>query len=307
MYYLLESDGDKSKFLFLGDDKLFENLSNKLNETKSLIDDYPKQWGSIKKIIHDYEYIYSSSYHIKNISNISPISRSYFKFREMYYDYNLIDKNIENKIACLAEAPGGFIQSLIHLLPDDKIKQISGVTLLSADYKVPRWNHSLKKYSKVKFHKGINENGDLYDFMNIISLIKEMGKNSFHLVTGDGGFDYSSDYSEQETNSLKLIYSEIFLALNLQIKGGTFICKIFDTFKKETLILIYVLKKLYETIYIHKPSVSRISNSEKYIICIGYKGYREEIINLLCHRFEDNKLDIPISDSKFRKKKNYNK
>ena len=34
-------------------------------------------------MIHDYEYIYTSSYR-KNISKISPISRSYFKFKEMF-------------------------------------------------------------------------------------------------------------------------------------------------------------------------------------------------------------------------------
>ena len=41
--------------------------------------------------------------------------------------------------------------------------------------------------------------------------------------------------------------------------------------------------------------MSRYSNSEKYIICQGYKGYNKKIITLLCHSFEDNNIDIPIS------------
>ena len=296
MKYLLKNN-DRKEYISIDRKDIFQQLNRELNETKSLIDAYPKEWEIVKKQIHDHEYIYTSSYHVKNISQISPISRSYFKFREMYYEYNLLKTNHKNKIACLAEAPGGFIESIIHLLPNDNIQQISSITLLSSDKKVPRWNHSLKKYSKIKFHAGIKGNGDLYDFKNIISLIKEIGKNTVHLVTGDGGFDYSSDYSKQEENSFKLIYSEVFLALNLQIKGGIFICKIFDTFLPQTIILIHILQESYDEIYIHKPKISRYSNSEKYLVCRGYKGYNKEIITLLCHHFEDNKIDIPISKS----------
>ena len=295
MKYIFKNDTNNNKYYSYNKD-ILKQFNKKLNETKSLIDNYPKEWETVKKQIHDYEYIYTSSYYNKNISKVSPISRSYFKLREIYQEYNLIDKNNKNKIICLAEAPGGFIQSLIHLLSYDNIEQISGITLLSSNNKVPKWNHSLKKYTKVKFHVGVKGNGDLYDFKNIISLINELGKNAFDLVTGDGGFDYSLDYSKQEKNSLKLIYSEIFLALNIQKKGGTFICKIFDIFEKETILLIYILKKSYKEISFYKPKSSRYSNSEKYIICLDYKGYNKEIINLLCIYFENNKIDIPISN-----------
>ena len=72
-------------------------------------------------------------------------------------------------------------------------------------------------------------------------MIKKIGRSKCECITGDGGFDYSNDYSNQEKNSLRLIYSEIFLALNIQKTGGSFICKIFDIFKKETLLLLYIL------------------------------------------------------------------
>ena len=77
-----------SEDLLLIDDKIFLSFSDELNKVKSLIDDYPKEWEIIKKKIHEYEYIYTSSYYKKNISRISPISRSYFKFREIYEDYD---------------------------------------------------------------------------------------------------------------------------------------------------------------------------------------------------------------------------
>ena len=58
--------------------------------------------------------------------------------------------------------------------------------------------------------------------------INKVGENTCHLITADGGFDYSNDYNNQEKDSIRLIYSEIFLAMNLQAKHGCFICKIFD-------------------------------------------------------------------------------
>ena len=284
-----------SEDLLLIDDKIFLSFSDKLNKVKSLIDDYPKEWEIIKKKIHEYEYIYTSSYYKKNISRISPISRSYFKFREIYEDYNLLNTEDDNyHIVCLAEAPGGFIQSILHTLSKESIEVIHGITLLSDDKKIPMWNRSLKGNPKIKFHTGVKGNGDLYDLQNVLSFIKDIGKNSVHLITGDGGFDYSQDYSKQEENSLKLIYSEIFIALNLQIIGGSFVCKLFDIFSKNTINLIHILRINYDKIILHKPSVSRFSNSEKYIICIGYKGYNQELINYLCHHFNDNEINLPM-------------
>ena len=291
MKFLFDNSKIDKDLIYLTDDKIQNELSKKLNDAKTLIDKYPKEWECAKKNIHNYEFIYTS--YKNNISKISPISRSYFKFTEIYYDYNIFDKTKKNKIVCLAEAPGGFIQSIIHLLDYDKILCIYGNSLQSEIKSIPKWNNKLMCYDKISFYNGINDDGDLYDLVNVISLIKEYGRESVDLVTSDGGFDYSSDYSQQEINSYRLIYSEIFIALNIQKSGGNFICKIFDNFHKETIILIYLLIQSYDKVYIHKPCISRDSNSEKYIICKNFKGYNSEINKILCHGF-GKILDIPI-------------
>ena len=113
MKFILNKQIENDEYLYIND--ILQNLKDELNNTKSLIDDYPSEWEIVKKQIHDYEYVYTSSNYYNNISKISPFSRSYFKFTEMYYEFNLIKKNKKNKIACLAEAPGGFIQSIFDL------------------------------------------------------------------------------------------------------------------------------------------------------------------------------------------------
>jgi len=271
-----------------------QELSDELNLTKSKIDNYIKEWSVIKKKIHDYEYIYYSSYRKKNVSAIvpTPVSRSYFKFREIYYKYGLQFKN-HSKICNLAEAPGGFIQSINHLLPNNISVKIYANSLVSKD-NIPTWNSYLKKY-RLDYIYGKNNDGDLCNFTNLLSMIKQVGKSSCDLITGDGGFDYSNDYSGQESDSLRLIYSEIFMALNIQAKGGKFICKIFDTFMKETIDLLYYLTLFYEKVYLYKPKISRNSNSEKYIVCLNFKGYDHELMNQLCHSFATLKLGLSRS------------
>jgi len=290
MNYILNQEQSNDKQFVTND--LFQNFNNQLIITKQKIDEYPKLWEKVKKMIHEYEYVYTSSYYKKNITSIVPISRSYFKIKEIIHDYNIQIK--DKNIVCLAEAPGGFIQCILETYKDIIIH---GITLVSEDKKVPYWNKSLFRYKNIHFHTGVKGDGDLYDLINILSFIKNIGKNSCSLITGDGGIDYSNDYNNQELNSLRLIYGEIFMTLNLQSNVGTFICKFFDFFRKETISLLYILYLSYDQLIIHKPCMSRLSNSEKYIVCKGFKGYNQSLVNLMMHHFEKNDLIMEIPTS----------
>jgi 23S rRNA U2552 (ribose-2'-O)-methylase RlmE/FtsJ len=279
-------------------------LKKELNNTKSKIDNCVKDWNIVKKQINLYEYLYISSSNKNNISKIKPISRSYFKFIEINKLFNIVNTVNKNNIVCLCEAPGGFVQSILNMNHIDK--DIIGISLLSKDYTIPKWNNTLKKNKNFTIENGIKNNGDICDLNNIISIINKIGRNKIDIVTGDGGFDYSNDYSKQEENSLKLILSEILIAINIQKIGGKFICKIFDIFNENTLKLLYILNILYEKITIYKPKTSRNSNSEKYLICEEYYGYNLNINNILCRYYLTNKIDINLSKDFVDEIINYN-
>jgi 23S rRNA U2552 (ribose-2'-O)-methylase RlmE/FtsJ len=268
-----------------------EELLEILSVNKSKIDNISAHWNSVKKRIHEYEFLYTSPNRRKNISNILPISRSYFKLKEILKDYDI---KIDNYVVfSMAEAPGGFIQELL----ENNINKIYANTLKIYDPSVPKWNINLLNNKKINFYYGIKEDGDLTDINNLLSYIKYIGKSSVDLVTGDGGFDYSNDYNKQEQNSLPLIYSEILLALNILKPGGIFICKIFDFFLKETINLIYLLTLVFKKVYIHKPKFSRSSNSEKYLVCLDYKGYNKNINNRLFRYHKNSKMMIKINSN----------
>ena len=276
------------------ENKLINNpLYCKIQSKKSEIDKVRNLWDSAKKVCNDYEYIYTSSNIKKNVSYIVPVSRSFFKLREIIYDYHL---DISGSCACIAEAPGGFMQSLLKHSEDYSIylKKIYGITLVSDDKDVPYWNPSLIKNNKIEIESG-DGTGDLYILGNVLSFIKRCGKSSCQIVTADGGFDYTSDF-EQELSSYKLFYSEIMISLNIQKQGGSFICKLFDLFYTSTLQLLYILYLSYDSISFIKPLTSRQSNSEKYVVCLGFKGYNKELSNLMCSFFNKPRLPIKIPD-----------
>ena len=264
-----------------------EQLLTKLYKNKCKIDNIDiNKWERYKKLHNDYEYIYTSSNKSKNISDIVPISRSFFKLHEIIKDFSI--NNLEY-CSCIAEGPGGFINCLLN---NYDIKSIYGITLLSNDRKIPFWSSKLFNNPKVYLNKHKNT-GDIYIKKTADNFINNSKKSE--LVTADGGFDYSNDYNKQELLSYKLIYSEIYIALNIQKDNGTFVLKVFDIFYHKTIQLLYLLYLSYTEVFIYKPTVSRISNSEKYIVCKGFKGFNKEIVDILTSYYSNvNNLHIEL-------------
>ena len=287
---------DHEKLLLIYDNDIdnniieYKNLYDLLSETKKKIDKYGNNWDRFKKKAHNYEYIYSSSSYKKNVCSINPVaSRSYFKIIEILQDNN-INKNYKN-ILCVAEGPGGFLQYLVNYY----INNIYGITLLSKDNNIPFWSPIILNNKNIKLLKGLENDGNIYKLNNIESFCENIKKCD--LITSDGGIDFSSNYNNQEVLSYQLLYCEIYLALNVQEEGGNFIIKFFDILYYNTLQLLYLLYLSYEEIVIIKPHTSRLSNSEKYIVCKNFKN-NNKVIELLKTYFNNyNKLYIyiPIS------------
>ena len=148
-----------------------------------------------------------------------------------------------------------------------------GMTLLNSDINVPGWHKSqnfLHKHENVVIENGASGDGDLLNPDNLEYVYNKYG-NSMEIVTGDGGFDFSVDFNQQESISAKLIFAQICYALMLQKRGGSFVLKFFDTFSRASVEMIYMLNIFYDNVYIIKPCTSRYANSERYIVCKKFK------------------------------------
>lgn len=258
------------------------SLKNYLTKIKSLIDKHIKDWDNIKKFTNTYEFIHTVIPNQKlSVSKVKPISRAFFKLIEIYNTYNIFTSNKPIKSFHLAEGPGGFIEATAYLR-NNKNDIYYGMTLIDNNVNIPNWKkteHIFDKYKNIKIEYGKDKTGDLYNHENLIYL-KQKYKNSIDIITGDGGFDFSSDYNRQEVSAFRLIFTQVAYAITMQANNGSFILKIFDMFENSTQEIIYLLSCFYNRVIICKPNTSRSANSEKYVVCKNFKySNTEEISN----------------------------
>jgi 23S rRNA U2552 (ribose-2'-O)-methylase RlmE/FtsJ len=295
---------DNIRLKFETDDNqalISKSLSNYLNLVKQQITNYINEWDDVKKITNPYEYIHTNMPHTKcAISQIKPISRSFFKMIEICNVFRIFHYFSPDPIKSyhLAEGPGGFIEAFAHLRNNPK-DLYYGMTLMDPNNnKVPGWKKAqifLNKHKNVHIETGKDGTGNLYKPCNLEYCMAKY-QNSMNIITADGGFDFSIAFDKQENLALRLIFSQIMFALTMQKYKGHFILKVFDIFLRPTVELIYLLSCFYERIYIIKPHTSRYANSEKYIICkyFKYENTKEISKKFLSVSYVLDKLDWKI-------------
>ena len=265
--------------------KILTNAKNKIDNNST--------WDNCKKLSNEYELIHIPSKRNSNsIAGYIPLSRSYFKMWEILNDFKLVTNYKNISIACIAEGPGGFIESIINyrkkysLLKDN----INAITLKSVNNDIPGWKKAkefLNNNKNIKICYGKDNTGDIYKLKNILYFQNIVGYNSVDFISADGGFDFSKNFNKQEQLSYKIIFCEILTALCIQKKGGSFVCKIFDTYTKFTIKLLYLIYNFYDNLSIIKPFTSRPANSEKYLVAEGFKGIDKSDLNQLFQLLKD--------------------
>lgn len=249
------------------------SLNHYLNEIKNRIAQNEDEWHATKKYTNPFEYIYTNNPKT-SISKYRPISRAYFKMVEIINTFRILPLNTGPiNMFALAEGPGGFIEAVANCRrnPNDKYY---GMTIEDpTDDNVPGWKKTqsfLRANPNVALERGIDGTGNLLDVNNFLYVAKKY-KNKMELVTGDGGFNFSNDFGGQEQNMIGLLFAQIAYALVVQKHGGNFVLKLFDCFLKSTTELIYLVSSMYDKVYVCKPHTSRCANSERYLVCTGFK------------------------------------
>jgi 23S rRNA U2552 (ribose-2'-O)-methylase RlmE/FtsJ len=162
-----------------------------------------------------------NDYKKKGVAKYKPLSRAYYKMLEMIHSFYLIS-NYEGPIKCfhLAEGPGGFIEALLKTRKCSSDMYV-GMTLLddNNDDNIPAWKksqHFLRENPNVSLEYGKDGTGNILSLENL-DYCREKYGSSMDIITGDGGFDFSDDYSNQENNIIKLLFAQIVFALTMQM------------------------------------------------------------------------------------------
>mgnify|MGYP000252750187 CR=1 FL=1 len=250
-----------------------QSVANKINKLKEQINRVDDLWDYTKKMTNPYEYIHTIIPNTNiSIAKYKPLSRAYFKMIEIIDVFNLTwDHPIRS--FHLAEGPGGFIEALFRRRRNHQDKYV-GMTLVTSKHHTPGWRKAKRFLSKwkerIRIEPGYDKTGNLFVYDNYTHL-KDSNKNTYDLVTGDGGFDFSICYNMQECLSSRLVFAQIVYALMLLNDNGVFVLKLFDCYTRATLDMIWILCSVFNEVQIIKPYTSRYANSERYIVCKGYR------------------------------------
>jgi 23S rRNA U2552 (ribose-2'-O)-methylase RlmE/FtsJ len=258
-----------------------QSIAFYMNEIKEKIASREKDWDVIKKYTNPYEYIHSVvPLRKKSISKYKPISRSYFKMIEILRAFRVDDPFLPNykprpiKTFHLAEGPGGFIEAVCNKRANP-LDSYTGMTILydETDDNVPAWNKTeyfLSKNPNVRIETGADGTGNIMRLDNFDHCVAKYGA-SMDLITADGGFDFSQDFNKQELIITNLLWGQTCYALCMQKYGGNFVLKIFDCFYEQTIDIMYLLSSFYQEVNVCKLQTSRLGNSEKYLVCRGFR------------------------------------
>lgn len=247
-----------------------ESLMRMLNRTKNLINNIDiNLWNKIRKMTNVYE---DPGFYEKNLKN-KVISRAFYKLWEIMEIIDIkVYSDSEYESLHLCDAPGGFTQATVYST-GNKLRAYNTISLKENVYEVPVYNRRILKEvsSKIKI-ANVGKNNDITDIQTAIGIIKKFRNSNIKFITADGGImeNSSQGFNDKEVTHLDLISWEIFISLNVLEEDGVFVIKFFDIFTDETKKIIYFLSKIFAKTRITKPSTSRPTNSEKYILCEGF-------------------------------------
>jgi 23S rRNA U2552 (ribose-2'-O)-methylase RlmE/FtsJ len=272
-----------------------------LTRLKNRIEMTPR-WDFYKSFGNRYEKIYTlgSCVHVGPGESKAPASRAFFKLWEIVCDNwdvfeDVIASPRPRRFAYVAEGPGSFVEAVVTMRARCRAKaeckaeskakakaeseaEVSedahtGMSLRSGGYAVPVWRLGRRwlQRHRVDISHGADGTGDVYALANLDAFVRDAGgPGSCDMVTGDGGFDFSSDFNAQEASMVPMLVSEALCCLTLLRPGGAAVVKVFDAFDADTAALLRAMSAAFEVVRLVKPRASRPANSERYLACAGF-------------------------------------
>ena len=215
-----------------------------------------------KNISPIFKYTFKEFFYLMSIIRCDPFyflakkygfrSRAAFKLIELEKKYKVLKSS--KGIIDLCAAPGSWVQVVNKISPNtpliigidaQKIRPIKGCYFLRGDITSPNIITTLDK-------------------------IKKIDKRKINTVLHDGAPKIGSSWLKDVLNQNELVLISLKISINSLEKGGTFISKVF---RSEFLHgILYISSCFFENIFLFKPSSSRKSSTEIYLICKRFRA-----------------------------------
>jgi len=220
------------------------------------------------------------------------LGNGFYKLWEIMAMFNIIPDETVSSLHLL-ESDASLVQSLI-LFREMFMKN----TTKDKHYVIPMNKLQSEATSFISGNKKISllkttDNFDITEASTIKTIVKNIPKK-INLVTAYGAPDWKYKITlEQEMTDI--LIGEIITALNILSDGGSFVCRVFETFTMPVNKLIFMLSSVFDEVYLVKPLLSHMSTSEKFLVCLNYKSKKqilEQLEVLLKDMNKNTKLNI---------------
>ncbi|KAG8069253.1 hypothetical protein GUJ93_ZPchr0005g15379 [Zizania palustris] len=187
----------------------------------------------------------------------------------------------------LCAAPGGWVQVAVNHTPVGAF--VVGVDLVPI--RPIRGAHSLTEdITTTKCRAAVRR------------LMDSNGIAAFDVVLHDGSPNVGGAWAQEATAQSSLVIDAVRLATMFLAPKGAFITKVFRS--QDYNAIMYCLRQLFEKVDVTKPTASRSTSAEIYIICLRYKApakIQPELLDIK-HLFsvvpENKKIRDPLKDTK---------
>lgn len=146
-----------------------------------------------------------------------------------------------------------------------------------------------------------NRTGDITD-VKYLQFLRDHFKHTVTLYTSDAGISVAPKdftdlaFNDQEQLNMLINLGQVLSGLIVLAPGGTFVTKQYTFFKPFTYTLMVIAASCFDKFYVAKPLTSKASNSEVYLIGIGFKGYNEikPMVDHLENTLANTKNVVPL-------------
>ena len=205
-------------------------------------------------------------------------ARSVYKLKEIHYNYNILSPTFSNFVD-LCAAPGSWTQMLRILTKSNPKAKIVSVDI---QHIVPIEGVTIIK-------------GDITRQDTIEKILSNFDNDKVDVIIFDGAPDVTGVIDVDMYLQVELIIFSLVIAMKLLKKGGIFVAKIFkvgalDDMEKVRRENLYAVKSdfyyekvkiLFDNVFYFKPTSSRASSHETYLICENFEIEDDNILKVI--------------------------
>jgi tRNA (cytidine32/guanosine34-2'-O)-methyltransferase len=205
-------------------------------------------------------------------------ARSVYKLKEIHYNYNILSPTYSNFVD-LCAAPGSWTQMLRILTKSNPKSKIVSVDIQDI---VPIEGVTIIK-------------GDITRQDTIEKILVNFDQNKVDVIIFDGAPDVTGVIDVDMYMQVELIIFALVIVMKLLKKGGIFVAKMFkvgagDDLEKVRRENLYAVKSdfyyekvkiLFDNVFYFKPTSSRASSHETYLICENFEIEDDDILKII--------------------------